>query len=103
MVIVFFCTEKIAYSFCQQEVRIYKSKQEVRGKKRKHALDQETDQENESLFLFFFVESAFSFFLLFFLDRFLGRKRVFLYSYFHVFIYEFPPNIAFNFEDCLEC
>ena len=38
----------------------------------------------------FLVESVFSFFS-FFLDRFLGRKRFFLFSYFFVFFYKFPP------------
>ena len=46
------------------EVRIYKRKQESKNKGRKHALDQENDQEKKKVFYFF-------------LGRFLGRERVF--------------------------
>ena len=37
----------------------------------------------------------FSFFFFCFLDRFLGRVLVFLFSYFLVFFYKFPPQIVF--------
>ena len=49
-------------------------------------------KKNLSFFWFvFMVESVFSFFSLFFLDRFLGRKRIFLFSY-SAFFYKFPPQ-----------
>ena len=49
-----------------------------------------TIKNKRRFFLFFLVENVFS---SFFLDRFLGRKRVFLFSYFLVFFYKFPPLV----------
>ena len=64
------------------EAGIYKSKQE--NKKKKQNLNQERDQEKEKVFSFFLVaflvERVFSFFFPCFLDRFLGRVLVFLFS-----------------------
>ena len=63
------------------EVGIYKRKQESKMKKqenkkiRKQEHDQESGQEKK----------------FFFLDRFLGRVLVFLFSYFLVIFYKFPP------------
>ena len=60
-----------------------KENKRVRKKERKHALDQETDQENdqEKKKAFPFVLDHFVLFSFFFLNRFLGRKRVFLFSF----------------------
>ena len=89
----------IDISKVNSEVGIYKRKQENKktrkhtldqesdqekkdnGQEKKHALDQESDQEKNRK-------------LSFFLDRFLGRERVFfLYSYFLVFFYKFSPQM----------
>ena len=59
---------------------IKKTKQESK-KTRKQELDQESDQENKK-------EKKENFL---FLDHFLGRVLVFLFSYFLVLIYKFPP------------
>ena len=93
-------------------VRIYKRKQESK-KRRKHALDQETDQVfffflgRERVFFLFFLERyrLFYFFLIAFLVEgvfsfflFLGPKRVFSFSYFLVFFHKFPPLNVLNFK-----
>ena len=59
------------------EVRIYKRKT---AKKKRLIVSWST-----ACFLSFFF---------FFLDRFLGRKGVFLFSYFLVFFYKFPPLLC---------
>ena len=75
----------VAFNFFQWELKkIYK---------RKHALDQENNQEKKKNFLFFvdafLVESVFSWASSFFR----GRLRVFLFSYFLFFFYKFPAQV----------
>ena len=65
------------------EVGIYKRKQE---------LHQESDQEKRKFFPFFWVAFLIEFLFSGFLDRFLGRALVFLFSYFLVFFYKFLPQ-----------
>ena len=73
--------------FGESEVGIYKRKQESKKKEGKHALNQENDQEKRKFFLFFSWSLSWSrlcflsFLLFIFLDHFLGRKRVFLFSF----------------------
>ena len=71
MVIVFFCTEKIAYSFCQQEVRIYKSKQEVREKKENTHSTKKPTKKTKVYFFFSLSRALFLSFFFFSLIAFL--------------------------------
>ena len=84
------------------EVRIYKRKQESK-KKKKVFLFFLVAFLAESVFSFFFFPDGYRFFLIallvesvfsFILDRFLGLKRVFLFAYFLVFFYKFPPQMC---------
>ena len=69
---------------------IYKRKQ-VSQKKRKQELDQENDQENKNKGKKHAFDQENRKKLSFFLDHFLSRVLVFLFSYFFVFFYKFPP------------
>ena len=74
------------------EVGIYKRKQKskkTRIKERKEELDRECVKKKKVFFLFSWSLSWSS---SCFLDRFLGRVLVFLFSYFLVFFYKFPPQ-----------
>ena len=75
------CTKKKRMNV-EAEVGIYKRKQESK-KTWKQEVDQESDQEKKKVFPFF-------------LGRFLGRVLVFMFSYFIVFFYKFPPQFLIS-------
>ena len=62
-----------------------KKRTQSRKKERKHALDQESDQEKKKN--------------LFFLYRFLGRGRVFFLFFFFTFLFSFMNSHPSSFED----
>ena len=69
------CACVCVHAYVISEVGIYKRKEESKKTRtRKQGLDQESVQENKKVFSFF-----------------LGRVLVFLFFYFLVFFYKFPP------------
>ena len=85
----------IVFSSAVLRWEFIKEHKKERKKERKHAVDQEPTKKSIKKKRKFFIFSwplswSRACFLSFFLDRLLGRKRVFLFSYFF-FFYKFPP------------
>ena len=82
--------------YIKENKKVSKQENKKTKKERKQELDQESDQEKNIFFSFFLGRERVFFLFSCFLDLFLGRILVFLYSYILVFFYKFPPQCAFE-------